>query len=288
MRVIVIGSNGQLGTDVCAAFQRNGDEVLGLTHFDMELASVSSVDGALNAAKPDFIVNTAAMHHVEKCEADPVAAFNVNGIGAKNVANWANKANVPVAYVSTDYVFDGKKGAPYVESDAAAPLNVYGITKLSGENFTLANAARGFVVRVSAIYGHQPCRAKGGLNFVELMLKLSREREELRVVDDEFVSPTPTQQIARQIVALSCSNRYGLFHASSEGSCSWYEFAREIFDATGTKVRLEKARPGEFPAKVRRPSYSVLENQALKQHGMNIFTHWREGLHAYLSGRTEA
>lgn len=287
MRVTVIGSNGQLGSDVCTAFRDGGEEVMGLTHSDIELGSASCVEQALNAAKPDFIVNTGAMHHVEKCEADPVAAFNINGIGARNVASWAQKAGVPVVYVSTDYVFDGKKARPYVESDAASPLNVYGVTKLSGENFTLAGAERSFVLRVSAIYGYQPCRAKGGLNFVELMLKLSLEREELRVVDDEIVSPTPTAQIAKQIVALSRSDRYGLYHATTEGSCSWYEFAREIFDATRTKVRLEKARPGEFPAKVPRPKYSVLENSALKEGGLNVFTDWREGLHDYLTGRTD-
>jgi len=126
------------------------------------------------------------------------------------------------------------------------------------------------VLRVSAIYGLQPCRAKGGLNFVELMLKLSREREELRVVDDEFVTPTPTVQIASQLVALSRSSDYGLYHGTAEGSCSWYEFAGEIFRAAGAKIRLERARPGEFPAKVPRPKYSVLENGALKAIHLNV------------------
>jgi dTDP-4-dehydrorhamnose reductase len=190
-----------------------------------------------------------------------------------------------VAYVSTDYVFDGKKGAPYLEIDVTAPLNAYGISKLAGEHFTAAIAAKYFVLRVSAIYGHQPCRAKGGLNFVELMLKLSHERDELRVVDDEFVTPTPTVQIAEQLVALSRSDRYGLYHGTAEGSCSWYEFAREIFRATGTRIRLEKARPGDFPAKVPRPKYSVLENQALKATQLNVFTDWRVGLDGYLRAR---
>lgn len=285
MKIAVIGANGQLGSDLVAAFAGYGDEVVGLTHEDLELSSRSSVDAALQAAEPDFVVNTAAMHHVDKCEADPVAAFAVNGAGARNVAAWARQAGVAVAYVSTDYVFDGEKGSPYIESDLAAPLNVYGNTKLSGELFTAAVAEKYFVVRVSAIYGQRPCRAKGGLNFVELMLKLSRERDELRVVDDEFVTPTPTEQIARQIVALSRSERYGLYHATAEGSCSWYEFAREIFEAAGTRVRLEKARPGEFPAKVPRPKYSVLENAALKAAGLNVFTDWREGLQRYLQAR---
>jgi dTDP-4-dehydrorhamnose reductase len=288
VKVAVLGSNGQLGSDVCAAFLRNGDQVIGLTHSDLEVTSASAVDAVLSASMPEFIINTAAMHHVDKCEADPAAAFDSNAIGAKNIAEWAKRADATVAYVSTDYVFDGKKGAPYLEVDAAAPLNAYGITKLAGEHFTAAMAPKYFVLRVSAIYGHQPCRAKGGLNFVELMLKLSRERDELRVVDDEFVTPTPTTQIADQLVALSQSTNYGLYHGTAEGSCSWYEFAREIFRATDTHIRLEKARPGEFPAKISRPKYSVLENQALKTNQLNVFTDWRDGLDRYLRTRAGA
>jgi dTDP-4-dehydrorhamnose reductase len=288
MKVAVLGANGQLGSDVCAAFRRNGDEVVALTHSDLELTSLATVNAALSASMPEFIANTAAMHHVEKCEADPVGAFQANAIGAKHVAEWANRAGSTVAYVSTDYVFDGKKGAPYLETDVAAPLNAYGITKLAGEHFTAAIATKHFVLRVSAIYGQQPCRAKGGLNFVELMLKLSQERDELRVVDDEFITPTPTVQIAAQLVALSRSSNYGLYHGTAEGSCSWYEFASEIFRVTGARVRLEKARPGEFPAKVPRPKYSVLENRALKTARLNVFTDWRDGLNGYLNARAQA
>jgi dTDP-4-dehydrorhamnose reductase len=288
MKVAVLGSNGQLGSDVCAAFLRNGDNVCALTHSDVELTSASSVEAALSTCIPEFIVNTAAMHHVEKCESDPMAAFSANAIGAMNVAEWAKRAGATVAYISTDYVFDGKKGAPYLEADVAAPLNAYGITKLAGEHFTVALVEKCFVLRVSAIYGHQPCRAKGGLNFVELMLKLSRERDKLRVVDDEFVSPTPTVKIAEQLVVLSRTTNYGLYHATSEGSCSWYEFAREIFRATDTNICLEKASPGEFPAKVPRPKYSVLENSALKANQLNVFTDWRDGLEGYLNARAQS
>lgn len=288
MKVVVLGANGQLGSDVCAAFAQNGDEIIGLTHADVELTSASSVNEALSAVNAEFIVNAAAMHHVEKCEADPGAAFAANAIGAKNVAEWAKKSGAAVAYISTDYVFDGKKNSPYVENDVASPLNAYGITKLAGEHYIAAVCPKHFILRVSAIYGHQPCRAKGGLNFVELMLKLSRERDKLRVVDDEFVSPTPTVQIAGQLVALSRSNDYGLYHGTTEGSCSWYEFAREIFRATGTTVRLEMADPGEFPAKVQRPKYSVLENSALKVAQINVFTDWRQGLADYLRSRAAA
>jgi len=204
------------------------------------------------------------------------------------VAQVTDSLRIPVIHISTDYVFDGAKAAPYTEDDQPRPLNVYGNTKLSGEHFVRSTNPRHFVVRVSAIYGENPCRAKGGLNFVELMLKLSREREELRVVDDEFVTPTPTIQIARQLLELSRTEEYGLYHATAEGSCSWYEFAAAIFEMTGARVRLEPARPGEFPAKVPRPKYSVLENQALKRRSLNVFTRWQEGLSHYLSHRQAA
>jgi len=288
VKVAVLGANGQLGSDVCAEFLRNGDSVYGFTHSDVELTSASSVDAALSARNPDLVVNTAAMHHVEKCEQDPISAFTANAIGAKYVAEWAKRADATVIYISTDYVFNGKKCSPYLETDVAAPINAYGITKLAGEHLTAATARKHFVLRVSAIYGLQPCRAKGGLNFVELMLKLSRENDRLRVVDDEYVSPTPTVKIAEQLVALSRSTNYGLYHGTAEDSCSWYEFAREIFDSINLKVRLEKAAPGEFSSKVPRPKYSVLENAALKAHQLNVFPDWREGLHRYLNTRAQS
>jgi dTDP-4-dehydrorhamnose reductase len=288
MKIAVLGSNGQLGSDVCAAFEKQGDSVARLTHAEIEVSSEDSVNSVLTEVKPDFVVNTVAMHHVERCEADPASSFNVNGIGARNIAQWTNENGAALAYISTDYVFGGESTSPYVESDLPAPLNVYGITKLSGEQFTVNGNPRHFVLRVSGIYGLQPCRAKGGVNFVELMLKLSKEREELRVVDDEYVSPTPTAQIAEQVVRLSRTDAYGLYHATTEGSCSWYQFAAEIFALTDVKIRLEKARPGEFPAKVPRPRYSVLENAALKAKSLNTFTDWRQGLQNYLAARVSA
>ena len=287
MKVVVIGGNGQLGHDVTRAFTEEGHAVTSLTHQDVEISSLESVRESLNELKPEMVVNTAAFHHVEKCEAELALAFAINAIGARNLAQVTKDAGATLLHISTDYVFDGRKGSPYVEEDIPAPLNVYGNTKLSGEFFVRCTNPRHFIVRTSAIYGANPCRAKGGLNFIELMLKLSQERKELRVVDDEFVTPTPTAQIARQLVALSRSSDYGLYHATAEGSCSWFEFAAAIFELTNTKISLEPARPGEFPAKVARPKYSVLENKALKSKSLNIFTHWKEGLETYLAQREQ-
>jgi dTDP-4-dehydrorhamnose reductase len=288
MKVAIVGGNGQLGRDASSAFSDAGHAVTSLTHQDIEVSSLASVRESLETLRPELVVNTSAFHHVEKCEADPAQAFAINGIGARNLAQITQEMGATLMHISTDYVFDGRKNAPYTEDDAAAPLNAYGNTKLSGEQFVRSTNPRHFVVRTSAIYGENPCRAKGGLNFVELMLKLSRERKELRVVDDEFVTPTPTIQIAQQLVRLSRSSDYGLYHATAEGSCSWFEFASAIFAITNTKIRLEPARPGEFPVKVARPKYSVLENRALKNRSLNVFTHWKEGLENYLARRAQS
>jgi dTDP-4-dehydrorhamnose reductase len=282
MKIAVIGANGQLGTDVFAAFSNNGDVVRGLTHADIELSDQNSVSQALNEFQPHVVVNTGAMHHVENCEREPEKAFATNGIGAKNLAQVSRSIGAVLMHISTDYVFDGNKGAPYTESDTPLPLNAYGITKLAGEHFVRTNTEKYFVVRTSGLFGKSPCRAKGGLNFIELMLKLGRERGEVRVVGDEFVTPTSTAELAQQLVLLSRSNSYGLYHATAEGSCSWYEFAREIFALSGSKAHVHLAAPGEFRAKVPRPKYSVLENQALKKQGLNIFKPWQEGLQNYL------
>lgn len=288
MKVAIIGGNGQLGRDVSSTFSDEGHAVTSLTHQDVEVSSLASVRESLEALRPELVVNTSAFHHVEKCEADPAQAFAINGIGARNLAQVTQEMGASLMHISTDYVFDGRKNAPYSEDDGPNPLNVYGNTKLSGELFVRSINPRHFIVRTSAIYGENPCRAKGGLNFVELMLKLSTERKELRVVDDEFVTPTPTVQIAQQLVRLSQSADYGLYHATAEGSCSWFEFAAAIFAITNTKIRLEPARPGEFPVKVARPKYSVLENKALKSRSLNVFTHWKEGLENYLARRAQS
>jgi dTDP-4-dehydrorhamnose reductase len=194
----------------------------------------------------------------------------------------AERLGALVIHVSTDYVFDGGKNQPYVETDCPQPLNVYGTSKLAGEHFVSSLCSRHFVLRTSALYGKNPCRAKGGLNFVELMRKLAREGKEIKVVDSEFVTPTSTVDVARQVVKLSECDAYGLYHATSEGNCSWYEFANEIFALSGLRPSLKVASPSDFPSKVRRPSYSVLENAGLNAIGMNVFRPWQEGLKEYL------
>jgi dTDP-4-dehydrorhamnose reductase len=281
MKVAVIGANGQLGQDVVAAFRGDGSEVVELNHDRIEVADPASVAVALEKAEAHLVINTAAMHHLDQCEQDPERSFRVNALGARNVALACRERGSALMYISTDYVFDGAKRAPYLENDEALPLNAYGVSKLAGEAFVRSILPQHFVLRVSGIYGHTPCRAKGH-NFVQLMLKLARERAEVRVVDDEVLTPTYTGDIARQIVRLAASDAYGLYHVSAHGQCSWYEFAREIWQLAGLTTRLAVADPAEFPAKTPRPKYSVLANRALEERGLDVMRSWQEGLADYL------
>ncbi|MCI0450115.1 MAG: dTDP-4-dehydrorhamnose reductase [Chlorobi bacterium] len=285
MKIAVIGANGQLGSDISEEFKKSGFEVIELNHSDIEISDLDSVSNVLQSIKAGIVINTAAMHNVEKCEAEPAASFSINAIGARNLAMVCNDAASVLVHISTDYVFDGKKHSPYVEADKTAPLNVYGNTKVSGEQFVEAIAKKYFVVRTSGIYGRNPCRAKEGLNFTELMLKLAIEKPEIRVVNDEFLTPTSTKEVSRQMVSLIKTDAWGLYHATAEGSCSWYEFAKKIFELSSIKTNLNIANPDEFPMKVPRPKYSVLENENLKKLGINIFKKWDHGLKEYIESR---
>ncbi len=284
MRVAIIGANGQLGTDLVEVFSPE-HTVVGWTHADVAIEDAASVARAFAAVRPEVVINTAAFHHVDRCEEVPEQAFAVNALGARNLARVASSMGVYVIHVSTDYVFDGRKGAPYVESDPVSPLNVYGNTKVSGEFFLLNGHADAAVVRTSGLYGRSLCRAKGGVNFVELMLRLARERGTVKVVTDEKVSPTSTLDLARQLKVLAEHPLRGVIHATAEGQCSWYDFAKAIFELTGTEVELLPATKEDFPAKTPRPAYSVLENRRLKAAGLHVMKHWREALAEYLSLR---
>lgn len=284
MKIAVVGANGQLGSDICEAFGSENFQVVPLTIEDIDISIKESVTAVFQKLQDvDVIVNTAAMHNVEKCEEDPVRSFGVNGIGSIYLAEVSNDIDAILLHISTDYVFDGSKRQPYIESDRPVPLNVYANTKLSGEHFVESIAKKFYILRVSGIYGKNPCMAKG-YNFVDLMLKLAKEREEVRVVDNEILTPTATEDIARQIVKMVQGRaEYGLYHVTAEGSCSWHEFAKEIFSIAKSTVTLNVAAPGEFPIKVNRPEYSVLENAQLKKQNLNIMPHWKEGLRAYIT-----
>ncbi|RYY62880.1 MAG: dTDP-4-dehydrorhamnose reductase [Chitinophagaceae bacterium] len=280
MKIAVIGSNGQLGSDLCSVLSHK-HEVLELTHADIEISDVDSINQVVSSTRPDIILNTAAYHVVPEAENYPQKAFSLNAISALNLARVCQDKKIRLLHYSTDYVFDGLKNAPYVETDRPNPLNVYAVSKLAGEQFVLNYCERSMVVRVSGIYGKIASRAKGN-NFVSMMLKLAKEKPEVRVVNDEFLTPTPTLAIAKNTAALIEADTRGLFHMSCSGEVSWYEFARHIWDVLGLDTPLFPASVKDFPAVVKRPYYSVLENKALKDLSVYEMPEWREALTQFL------
>jgi dTDP-4-dehydrorhamnose reductase len=258
--------------------------VRGLAHTDLEIGDADAVARVLGGLESEIVVNTAAFHNVPKCETHEREAYLVNAIAPRILAWTCHKLGARLVQVSTDYVFDGAKQAPYVETDRPNPLNVYGISKLAGEYAVLSAPGRHQVVRSSGLYGVRPCRAKGG-NFIDTMYRLAAEKDEVRVVDDEVLTPTFTADLAAQIRVLALEGPPGLFHATSAGSCSWYEFARAIFDLGSLSTPLEKTTVAEFAAPVRRPYYSVLDNAALRAAGLDRMRPWRDALADYMRQR---
>lgn len=280
MKLAVIGANGQLGTDLREVLSGE-HEVIGLNHSDIEITNIDSIRNVLSSTKPDIVLNTAAYHIVPEAEKFPDKAFHINGTGTLNLARVCQDMAIRLVHYSTDYVFDGKKQKPYTEDDCPNPLNVYANTKLSGEYFALNYSDRSYVVRVSGIYGKVPCRAKGG-NFITTMIKLAKEKPEVRVVNDEILTPTPTLHIAKNTAALIKTDAFGLFHMSCEGECSWYEFAKVIWQTLQLETPLYPASVKDFPLVVKRPFYSVLENRNLNNRGINQMPGWKDALKNFL------
>lgn len=282
-KVMVTGANGQLGSDIVHELQARHFEVLPKTHHQFDVIDYSRVEQILREQKPDVLINTAAFHQVDQCEADPEKARQVNRDAPAHLAKICRSLSIRFIHFSTDYVFDGKKATPYLESDAAEPLNEYGKSKREGELAILEENPDALVLRISAIYGIHPCRAKNGLNFIRLMLKLADEKGSVKVVDDEIVSPTSTLSIARMLPLLIEKELSGVIHITSEGSCSWYDFAKTIFELSDRNhIVVQRAKSGDFPAKTPRPAFSVLENARLKEQGLPLMPHWKESLEEYL------
>jgi dTDP-4-dehydrorhamnose reductase len=272
MRVVVVGAGGMLGRDVAAAAA--GHEVVGLSHREVDVRDGGAVDHALRAQRPDAVVNCAAYTDVDGAESNEDAAMAVNAVGALNVAEAAAAVGAAVVYPSTDYVFDGTKREPYVESDRVAARSAYGRSKLEGELAT-ATVERHLVVRTAWLFG------SGGRNFVETMLRAG-ERGAVKVVDDQVGCPTYTRHLAAAIVEMIESGLTGVVHAAGSGECSWYEFAVEIFRRAGADVDVSPCTTDEFPRPAPRPAYSVLRSE---RPPAPTLPHWREGLAAYLSER---
>lgn len=281
MRIVVIGANGQLGTDCCEVFSKV-HETIPLTHADIEISDIDSVKRVMNSLKPDVVVCTAAAHNVPKCETEPETAFKINGTGSINLAKISAETGYKLVQFSTDYVFDGRKMKPYIETDAVFPQSVYAVTKYAGEQFVMNYCEKFFVIRVSGIYGKVPCRAKNNTNFIVNMVNAAKTKPEVRVVNDEVLTPTPTHEIAKNTLTLIETEEYNLYHMTCEGEVSWCDFAKTIFEELNLTTPLHPASVSDFPSVVKRPFYSVLENHNLKKIGLNQMPHWQESLVSFL------
>lgn len=280
MKIVVIGANGQLGSELCARLESD-HEVTALTHADIEITSMDSVKSVMTVIKPDVIINTAAYHNVPECEKNPEISFKVNAIGALNLAKISTDIDSVLVHYSTDYVFDGGKREPYIEKDLTNPLNIYAMTKLNGEILIKNYCSRFFVIRISGIYGKTVCRAKGN-NFITTMQKAARERDVVKVVNDEILTPTPVFEIGGNTAKLIETEGFGIYHMTCEGHCSWFEFAGVIFKELKLKTPLISCTSDEFPSEIKRPSYSVLENQKLKSVNLNHMSDWKDALVTFL------
>jgi dTDP-4-dehydrorhamnose reductase len=286
VRIALIGVDGQLGTDINIYFKEKGIELTGLVGLkDIDVCDYKMSDGILKSINPDLVINTAAFHDVDLCEDEVLSALKVNVMGVKNLAMICREINVPLMHFSTDYIFDGKKKKPYIEDDCARPLSLYGISKLAGEQVMQYILDKYYIIRLCGLYGHAGCVGKGNINFVEHMIKLSENKREIKVVNDQIVTPTSTMDVTKKLFELIQTGKYGIYHMTNTGSCSWYEFTCEIFKLMKSSVRVLPTTTDQFGAKARRPQYSVLDNSNLRKIGLADLRNWKEALKDYIEGR---
>jgi len=283
MRIALLGSNGQLGRDLQTHLA--GHELFPLTRNEFDVTDHDRARLTLSGLKPEIVLNTTAYHRVDDCETQAKLAYDVNVLSVLNLVRISNDLDATFVHFSTDYVFDGKSDTPYTEESVALPLSIYGNSKLSGELLARTTARKYFVIRTCGLYGKAGSRGKGG-NFVETMLAKARNGDAIRVVNDQTLTPTSTLEVARQTASLLTTTHYGLFHMTSEGSCTWHEFASAIFELAGIKANLSPTTSELYKTPANRPRYSVLENARLKQLGLNRMHHWRDGLAEYLDTKT--
>ncbi|MEM2971987.1 MAG: dTDP-4-dehydrorhamnose reductase [Candidatus Bathyarchaeia archaeon] len=279
MKIVVIGSTGQLGTDLMKVLEHE-HETIGLTHKEIEVTDYNSCQ-VIKEHRPDVIVNTAAFHKTDQCEEDPIKTFAVNAIGAKNIAALSKELEATAIFISTDYVFDGSKKEPYTEDDAPNPINTYGISKLAGEFYTKQNPKH-YIIRIASLFGVAGASGKGG-NFVETMIMKARKNEPISVVDDMWMSPTYAKDVAntiKKIVELKLP--YGIYHVTNSGYCSWFQFAKEIFRMTELKPNLAPIKTSQLQLKAKRPQFSALQSVKLPKYGIKMRS-WTEALMDYLT-----
>jgi len=275
MKILVAGAKGQLGKEIAKQFGGKYDLILHDVD-TLDIADYNAVDGVLQSMQPDVVINAAAYTNVEMAEEDIDQAFKINAIGAHNLAITAKKNHAKLFQISTDYVFDGQKTSPYNEFDNPAPLSVYGKSKLWGELLVKQTGGDYFILRTSWLYGD-------GHNFVHTILRLAEQKDELSVVADQYGTPTYTKDLVWVIEKLIHTDFYGIYHASNNGICTWYEFAKKIFTLTGKTHNVKPLRTDEYPTKAQRPMYSVMENRMLHLRGFNVMRSWEEALEDYIN-----
>ncbi|MDU3338232.1 dTDP-4-dehydrorhamnose reductase [Paraclostridium bifermentans] len=278
MKIIVAGGKGQLGLELSRQLSLDSKyEVISTDRNELNILDFYQVNSFIEEIKPDVIINCAAHTAVDLCESDVENAYKINALGARNLAMCCEKVGAKFVQVSTDYVFDGRGTRPYREDDETCPNSIYGTSKLLGEQFTKEFCSKYFIIRTAWLYGD-------GNNFVKTMLKLSETNKELNVVDDQIGSPTSTVDLAKAIINLINTEYYGTYHGTCQGQCSWYEFAKKIFEIKNIEIKVNPVTSEQFKRPAPRPAYSVLDNLMLKLVELNTFRKWEDSLEEYLKG----
>jgi dTDP-4-dehydrorhamnose reductase len=287
LKVFLIGVDGQLGTDIDQYFTSRDIKVQGLIGLEeVDICDHEGTRRLIGKSRPDLVINTAAYHNVDLCEDRAEEAFRVNAAGVKKLASICRDMDIPLMHFSTDFVFAGDKDTPYTEDDCPGPRSIYAISKLAGEKVVQYMLKKYYLVRLSGLYGHAGCTGKGNINFVETMLRLAGERQQIRVVDDQVLTPTSTRDAAQKLYELIQVGKYGLYHMTNTGECSWYEFACEVFRLSGIDADINPITSKELGAGAIRPAYSVLDNARLRNAGISEMRHWKKALKEYIDKRT--
>lgn len=276
MKVLVTGVKGQLGYDVVNELEKRGIEAVGVDIQKMDITNAESVNQVIGDIAPDAVVHCAAYTAVDAAEDNVEVCRKVNADGTQNIANMCKKLDIPMIYISTDYVFDGEGERPWQPDDERHPLNVYGQTKYEGELAVQNTLDKYFIVRIAWVFG------VNGKNFIKTMLNLGQTRDHVSVVNDQFGSPTYTYDLARLLVDMVQSDKYGIYHATNEGICTWYEFACEIFKQAELNVKVEPVTADQYPAKAKRPSNSRMSKDKLTENGFEKLPTWQDALSRYL------
>ena len=278
MKILITGAQGQLGAELLNLLEEK-HEVLGFSRRDLDVTDVAETEEIICRNSPDIVIHCAALTDVDGCELDPEQAYSVNAFGTQNVAIACKKCGATVVFVSTDYVFDGAKGEPYIEFDRVNPINTYGASKLAAEEFIMTFCDKYYIVRTAWIFGKFSKR-----NFVKTVLDLVGDKREIKVVCDQVGSPTNTYDLSLGIEALIQSERYGLYHVTNEGEVSWYQFTKLILDHKEiSDVRVIPITSDELDRPAHRPSYSVLRNFCLEKARIFEMRNFEEALKEYLS-----